>query len=153
MDVRQVGRDLGVRYVLEGSVRKSGQRVRTSVQLMDGMTGNSIWGAQYDRELTDIFALQDEITTNIIAAIEPKLVVAEGMRADNRSVQDLDAWDLVAQAVPYFWKFTVADSQAAISILRKAVQPLPELRAGAQHIRSCADHVGLCGMDTSRGRA
>ena len=81
-DVKQVGRDLGVRYVLEGSVRKSGQRVRITGQLMDAMTGNHIWAERYDRELTDIFALQDEITASVTAAIEPKLLAAEGMRSE-----------------------------------------------------------------------
>jgi TolB-like protein len=98
-DVRQVGRDLGVRYTLEGSVRKSGQRVRITAQLMDAMAGNHIWAERYDRELGDIFALQDEITTSVTAAIEPKLVAAEGIRAASRSIDDLDAWDLVARAL------------------------------------------------------
>ena len=79
-DVRQVGRDLGVRYVLEGSVRKSGQRIRITSQLLDANTSNQIWSERYDRELTDIFALQDEITASVTSAIEPKLLAAEGLR-------------------------------------------------------------------------
>ena len=124
-DVRQVGRDLGVRYVLEGSVRKSGQRVRITSQLLDATTGNHIWSDRYDRELTDMFALQDEITASVTAAIEPKLLAAEGSRAETRSTDDLDAWDLVARALSHFWKFTAAESQAAITILRQAVQRHP----------------------------
>lgn len=125
-DVRQVGRDLGVRYVLEGSVRKSGQRVRVTGQLLDAMTGNHIWSERYDRELTDIFALQDEITARVAAAIEPKLLSAEGMRTETRSIDDLGAWELVARALSHFWKLTAAGSENAITILRQAVDRHPD---------------------------
>jgi TolB-like protein len=79
VDVREVGRDLGVRYLLEGSVRKSGQRLRITSQLLDASNGNHLWSERYDRDLTDIFALQDEITQRVAASIEPKLVAAEGL--------------------------------------------------------------------------
>ena len=125
-DVKQVGRDLGVRYILEGSVRKSGQRVRITSQLLDATTGNHIWSERYDRDLTDIFALQDEITASVTAAIEPKLLAAEGLRAETRSTEDLDAWDLVARALSHFWKLTAAESATAIGILRQAVQRHPD---------------------------
>lgn len=124
-DVKQVGRDLGVRYVLEGSVRKSGQRVRITGQLIDAITGNHIWAERYDRELTDIFALQDEITASVMAAIEPKLLAAEGLRTETRSISDLGAWDLVARALSHFWKLTAAETQTAIAILRQAVERHP----------------------------
>jgi TolB-like protein/Flp pilus assembly protein TadD len=124
-DVRQVGRDLGVRYVLEGSVRKSGQRLRITCQLLDAKTSNQIWSDRYDRELTDIFALQDEITASVTSAIEPKLLAAEGTRSETRSTEDLDAWDMVARALSLFWKLTAADSASAISILRQTVERHP----------------------------
>ena len=124
-DVKQVRRDLGVRYVLEGSVRKSGPRVRITSQLLDAITGNHIWAERYDRELTDIFALQDEITTSVTAAIEPKLLAAEGLRAETRSTENLDAWDLVARAMSLYWKMTAADSAGAIALLRLAVDRYP----------------------------
>ena len=124
-DVRQVGRDLGVRYVLEGSVRKSGQRVRITSQLLDATTSNQLWSERYDRELTDIFALQDEITASVTAAIEPKLLAAEGLRTEARSTEDLDAWDLVARALSMFWKLTAADSANAIAVLRQAAERHP----------------------------
>jgi TolB-like protein/cytochrome c-type biogenesis protein CcmH/NrfG len=124
-DVRQVGRELGVRYVLEGSVRKSGQRVRITSQLVDAMTGNHIWSDRYDRELTDIFVLQDEITASVAAAIEPKLLAAEGLRAEIRSIDDLNAWDLVARGLSHFWKLTAEESATAIRILRRAVEDHP----------------------------
>ena len=125
MDVRQVGRDLGVRYLLEGSVRKSGQRLRITSQLLDAMTGNHIWSERYDRELTDIFALQDEITASVAAAIEPKLLAAEAIRSQKRSADDLDAWDLVMRALTHYWRMTAADSKIAIEMLRRAVQRYP----------------------------
>lgn len=124
-DVRQVGRDLGVRYLLEGSVRKSGQRVRITAQLVDAIRANHIWAERYDRELTNIFDLQDEITASVAAAIEPKLLAAEGMRAETRSIDDLDAWDLVARALSHFWKLTAVGSEKAIIILRQAVERHP----------------------------
>lgn len=124
-DVKQVGRDLGARYVLEGSVRKSGKHVRVISRLLDASTGNQIWSERYDRELIDMFALQDEITGNVVAAIEPRLVSAEGSRGETRSTDDLDAWDAVARALSHFWKLTAADNQAAIAILRAAVERYP----------------------------
>lgn len=125
MDVRQVGRELGVRYLLEGSVRKSGTRVRVTSQLLDATSASHIWSERYDRELSDIFALQDEITEKVAGAIEPQLVAAEGLRAEKRSTDDLDAWDLVARALLHFWKQTSDDSASAISILRQAVERHP----------------------------
>jgi TolB-like protein len=125
VNAKQVGRELGVRYVLKGSVRRNGQRVRITGQLVDAIGGNHIWAERYDRELTDIFALQDEIAASVTAAIEPKLVAAEGMRIEKRSMDDLDAWDLVARALSHFWKLNALESAAAIAILRIAVQRHP----------------------------
>jgi TolB-like protein len=126
VDVRQVGRDLGVRYLLEGSVRKSGQRLRITSQLLDASNGNHLWSERHDRELTDMFALQDEITQRVAASIEPKLVAAEGLRAERRSIDDLDAWDLVARALVHFWKLTAAESGSAVAILRQTVERHPD---------------------------
>jgi adenylate cyclase len=125
VDVRQIGCDLGARYILEGSVRKSGQRVRISSQLLDAITGNHIWSERYDRDLTDIFTVQDDITASVTAAIEPKLLAAEGLRAQMRSTNDLDAWDLVTRALSHFWRLTPAEIETAIGILRQAVERYP----------------------------
>ena len=81
VDVKQVSRELGVRYVLEGSVRRAGKRLRISAQLIDALTGGHHWAERYDRELGDIFAVQDEITRSVAGAIEPHLLAAEGVRA------------------------------------------------------------------------
>jgi TolB-like protein/Flp pilus assembly protein TadD len=125
VDIRQVGRELGVRYVLEGSVRKSGSRVRVTAQLIDAVTGKHLWADHYDRDVTDIFALQDEITKKVVAAIEPKLLEAEGIRSQNRSPEDLDAWDMLIRANSLFWRLTKDESQAAIALLEEVVQRHP----------------------------
>jgi adenylate cyclase len=126
VDLKRVSRELGVRYVLEGSVRKGGNRVRITTQLIDATTGNHIWADRYDGELTDVFALQDEITRKVIAAIEPSLLEAEGARSQRRPPEDLDAWDMVMRANSRFWRLTKPDSEAAIAILRKAVERYPD---------------------------
>jgi TolB-like protein/cytochrome c-type biogenesis protein CcmH/NrfG len=125
LDVRQIGRDLGVRYLLEGSVRKSGQRLRITSQLLDATTGSHIWSERYDRELTEIFALQDEITASVTAAIEPKLLAAEAIRSQRRSSDHVDAWDLVMRALTHYWRITTTDSRIAIELLRQAVERYP----------------------------
>jgi adenylate cyclase len=126
VDVKRVARELGVRYVLEGSVRKGGNRVRITAQLIDAATGNHIWADRYDGDLTDVFALQDEITKKVVAAIEPKLLEAEGIRSQNRSPEDLGAWEMVIQANSLFWRLTKAEGEAAIATLKQAVERYPD---------------------------
>jgi adenylate cyclase len=125
VDVKRAARELGVRYVLEGSVRKGGNRVRITAQLIDAATGNHIWADRYDGELTDVFALQDEITRKVVSAIEPRLLEAEGVRALTRPPADLDAWELVARGSSIFWRMTPANSEAAIDLYREAVRRHP----------------------------
>jgi adenylate cyclase len=125
VDVKRVSRELGVRYVLEGSVRKGGNRVRITAQLIDASTGNHIWADRYDGDLTDVFALQDEITKKVVAAIEPKLLEAEGVRSQGRSPEDLDAWDMVMQTNSLLWRLTKIDIDAAIAMLRLAIERHP----------------------------
>ena len=126
VDVKRVARELGVRYVLEGSVRKGGNRVRITAQLIDAATGNHIWADRYDGDLTDVFALQDEITKKVVAAIEPKLLEAEGIRSQNRSPEDLGAWDMVIHANSLFWRLTKGEGEAAIAMLKRAVERYPD---------------------------
>jgi adenylate cyclase len=126
VDVKRVARELGVRYVLEGSVRKGGDRVRITAQLIDASTGNHLWADRYDGDLTDVFALQDEITTKVVAAIEPKLLEAEGIRSQSRSPEDLGAWDMLIRANSLFWRLTTAEDEAAIVILQRAVERYPD---------------------------
>ncbi len=100
--LRQIGDELGVRYVLEGSVRKSGDRVRLTAQLNDVATGSQIWAERYDRGLADVFAVQDEITDAIVSSIEPQLYAAENFRARRKTPDSMDAWDLVMRALSHF---------------------------------------------------
>src|SRR6516165_3409456 len=122
VDVKRAARELGVRYILEGSVRRAGNRVRITAQLIDASTGNHVWADRYDGDLTDIFALQDEITRKVVTAIEPRLLEAEGVRALTRAPADLDAWEMVARGSSIFSRMTRADSEAAISLYREAVK-------------------------------
>jgi TolB-like protein/cytochrome c-type biogenesis protein CcmH/NrfG len=118
--LKQVADELGVRYVLEGSVRKDGDRVRITAQLNDVMTGSHIWAERYDRELAGVFAVQDEITEAIVAAIEPQLYAAENFRAQRKPPDSMDAWDLVMRALSHYWRVTRQDNVVAQALLEKA---------------------------------
>jgi TolB-like protein len=119
--MKQVAEELGVGYVVEGSVRKAGDRVRITVQLNDVATGSHIWAERYDRELADVFAVQDEITEAIVAAIEPQLYAAENFRAQRKAPDSMDAWDLVMRALSHYWRVTRQDNVVAQALLEKAI--------------------------------
>jgi TolB-like protein len=119
--LKQVAAELGVGYVVEGSVRKSGDRLRITVQLNDVATGSHIWAERYDRGLADVFAVQDEITEAIVAAIEPKLYAAENFHARRKMPDSMDAWDLVMRALSHFWRVTRQDNMVAQALLEKAI--------------------------------
>jgi TolB-like protein len=119
--LKQVAEELGVRYVLEGSVRKGGDRVRITAQLNDVATGSHIWAERYDRNLADVFAVQDEITEAIVAAIEPQLYAAENFRGRRKPPDSLDAWDLVMRALSHYWRVTRQDNVVAQALLEKAI--------------------------------
>jgi TolB-like protein len=118
--LKEIAEELGVGYVVEGSVRKGGDRVRITVQLNDVATGSHIWAERYDRDLTDVFALQDEITEAIVAAIEPQLYAAENFRAQRKPPDSMDAWDLVMRALSHYWRVTRQDNVVAQALLEKA---------------------------------
>src|SRR5262245_12853529 len=130
VDVKQVGRELGVRYVLEGSVRKAADRVRITGQLIDAATGAHVWVERYDRRLEDIFALQDEITLNVVGAIEPSLRDAEIERVKRKRPDSLDAYDLFLRAIPYVYVAMPEEAVKAVPILEKALALEPSY-AGA----------------------
>jgi adenylate cyclase len=125
--VRQIAQHLGVQYVLEGSVRKSGDRVRITAQLIDALAGFQIWGERYDRELRDIFAVQDEITECVAGTIEPELLKSEGLRATARGTGSLTAWDLVRQGTWQFHQVTKPTHFRARELFRKAIRLDPHL--------------------------
>lgn len=118
--MKQVADELGVGYLVEGSVRKSGERVRISAQLNDVATGTHIWAERYDRDIADVFAVQDEITEAIVAAIEPQLYAAENFRAQRKPPDSLDAWDLVMRGLSHYWRLTRQDNMVAQAMLEKA---------------------------------
>ena len=120
--VKQVAQDLGVRYVLEGSVRKAGNRVRITAQLIDASTGHHVWAERYDRDLEDIFAVQDEITENIVTSVGPEFFSAEMQRAQRKEVRSLDAWDYVMRASSHHSRYTRKDVAEAQRLLRKAIE-------------------------------
>jgi TolB-like protein/cytochrome c-type biogenesis protein CcmH/NrfG len=119
--LKQVAQELGVGYVVEGSVRKAGDRVRITVQLNDVSTGSHIWAERYDRDIADVFAVQDEITEAIVAAIEPQLYAAESFHAQRKQPDNLDAWDLVMRAFSHHWRVTRQDAMVAQALLEKAI--------------------------------
>jgi len=125
VDVKQISRELGVRYVLEGSVRRSGQRMRINAQLVDATSGIHQWAERYDRDAGEIFAVQDEITSSVAAAVEPHLLVAEGNRA-YLSQDELSAWQLVARAQGQYWRLTKEDFDASITSLAQALEGSPD---------------------------
>jgi adenylate cyclase len=120
-DVREVARELGVRYVLEGSVRTAGGRIRIVGQLVDAETGKHIWAEKYDRELQDIFAVQDEITEHVVAAVEPHLYAEEGYRAANRPPDSVDTWGLVVRALGLLSKHDRPQNEEARRLLERAI--------------------------------
>ncbi|TPI76257.1 winged helix-turn-helix domain-containing tetratricopeptide repeat protein [Mesorhizobium sp. B2-8-9] len=121
VDVKQVGRELGVRYVLEGSVRKVGSRVRITGQLIEAEDGSHLWAERYDRDLTDVFALQDEITVAVVAAIEPNLRRVEIERVRRKRPDSLDAYDLLLRALPDVYTFMPQGAAKGLPLLDQAL--------------------------------
>jgi len=122
VDVKRVGRELGVRYVLEGSVRKAGERVRISAQLVEAESSGHLWAQRYDSRLDDIFALQDEITLSVVGAIEPSLRDAEIERVKRKRPDNLDAYDLVLRAIPHVYIAAPEEAAKAVPLLKRALE-------------------------------
>ena len=120
VDVKQVGLDLGVRYVVEGSVRKGGERVRITAQLIDAATGNHIWAERYDRELSDIFALQDEISETLVAAMQQEVGEFERERAHRKPPGSLDAWESYQRGMWHLWRINAEDVAEARRLFQRA---------------------------------
>ncbi len=125
VQLKQIAEELGVAYVVGGSVRRSGDHLRITAQLNDVATGNHLWGERYDRAVADVFAVQDEITSAIVTTIEPQLCAAESFRAQRKPPESLDAWDLVMRALTHFWRVTREDNAAAQALLEQAIAIAP----------------------------
>jgi len=120
--VKQVGRELGVRYVLEGSVRKAADRVRISAQLIDALTGAHLWAGRFEGELENIFDLQDQITESVVGAIAPKLQQAEIERAKRKPTESLNAYDYYLRAMAYFHQYSREGTDQALQLFYKAIE-------------------------------
>ena len=121
VDIKQVARELGVRYLVEGSVRRSGERIRITAQLIDAETGNHIWAERYDREIKDIFAIQDEITLAVTKAIRPAVADAEQWRALRKPPEKLSAWEAYQRGLWHLLNFKLEDVPYARQFLRQAI--------------------------------
>jgi adenylate cyclase len=121
VDVKQVGRELGVRYVLEGSLRKAGSRIRVTAQLVEAETGKHVWADRYDRDLADIFAVQDEIAQAVTIAIAPAIAQAEQQRAMRKPPENLDSWAAYQRGLWHFSKWTPNDNEMAQKFFEQAI--------------------------------
>jgi TolB-like protein len=139
VNVKQVGHELGVRYILEGSVRKAAGKVRIAGQLIDAVTGAHIWADRFERDLTDVFALQDEVTVAVVSAIEPKLVQTEIAMAARRRPENLTAYDFYLRALPQSYLATREGLADAIRLAHRALELHPRF-GGAAAL------AGLCHM-------
>ena len=129
VDVKQVGRELGVRYVLEGSVRKAGNRVRITGQLIDASTGAHLWADRFDGELADVFDLQDQVTASVVGAIAPKLEQAEIERAKRKPTESLDAYDYYLRGMAAFHEFSKEANLRASTLFARAIELDPSYAA------------------------
>ena len=125
VDVRVVSRELGVRYILEGSVRKVGNRVRINAQLIDGTVGSHVWAEKYDGELQDIFELQDQITQQVVATVQTEIQMHMGNKAKKLEHPDIGTWDLLARGYKFFYELTNESLAEAEKIFRRAVSSDP----------------------------
>src|SRR6266850_1980827 len=130
IDVRQAGRELGVRYVLEGSVRKGSNRMRITAQLIDAASGAHVWAERYDRDLSDIFAVQDEITASVAGVIEPALAEAEQQRVLRKPPERLDAWEAYQRGLWHFHRYRPDENKTAMAFFSQAIALDPNFTPG-----------------------
>jgi len=143
VDVKEVGRELGVRYVLEGSLRKSGNRIRVTAQLVEAETGKHIWAERYDRDLADIFAVHDEITEAVTIAIAPAIADAEQQRAMRKPPGSLDAWGAYQRGLWHFSKFSPDDNALAQKFFQQAIDLDPMFAGGYTGLACAQDHAAV----------
>ncbi|MGO4437036.1 adenylate/guanylate cyclase domain-containing protein [Rhizobium sp. RAF56] len=141
VDVRKVAQDLGVRYVLEGSVRRAGSRIRITAQLLSGEDGTLLWAERYDRMLDDVFTLQDEIAAEITGTLEPELDAIEFAALRGRTVPDMNAWETYLKGLWHLYKFTLPDLTVARELLERAIVIDPGFAQA--HARLAYVHIQL----------
>ena len=145
VDVKQVGRELGVRYVLEGSLRKSGNRIRVGTQLVEGATGRHVWAERYDRDLADIFAVQDEITEAVTIAIAPAIADSEQHRAMRKPPGSLDAWAAYHLGLWHLFKISRDDEPDVLASARPRSASGVSPRASDARIAALGKRGSGCG--------
>ena len=145
VDIKKVGRELGVRYILEGSVRRAGDRVRINAQLIDAGADRHVWAQRYDRKMDDIFELQDDIVANIAATVGPEITFAEIERARSKRPETLDAWDHYLRAIAAYHRMTKDDVAAAIADLELATRIEPDFANAYALLGLCHLHIGMRG--------
>jgi adenylate cyclase len=150
VDVRQVARELGVRYVLEGSIRKGGSRVRIVAQLIDAGSGAHIWSERYDRDLSEVFDLQDEITGRITAALAPEITAAEISRVQRQRPDSLDSWEAYVRALPLMREHTADANRRAGELLQKAIRLSPLYAAAFARLSGCRTQAAYYDWDGKR---
>ena len=152
VDIKQVGRELGVRYVLEGSVRRAGVRVRITGQLIDAATGAHLWADRFDGEVADIFDLQDQVTQSVVGAIAPKLELAEINRAKRKPTENLDAYDHYHRGMAAFYAYTRAENIEAVTHFTRAFELDPTYAAAFGMVARCYAQRSGFGWITDRDR-
>ena len=150
VDVKQVGRELGVRYVLEGSVRKAANHVRITAQLVDAATGSHLWADHFDGALEDIFDLQDRVTASVVGAIAPKLEQAEIERAKRKPTESLDAYDYYLRGTASFHKATMEANDAALRLFYRAIELDPDFASAHGMAAWCYAWRKMNGWETNR---
>jgi adenylate cyclase len=145
VDVKRVGRELGVRYVLEGSVRRAGERVRVNAQLVDAEGDRHVWAERFDRQMEDVFELQDDIVASIAATVGPEITLAEIERARNKRPDTLDTWDLYLRAISAYHAMTEDTVAEAVSLLQKAIEAEPDFANAYALLGLCHAHIAMHG--------
>jgi TolB-like protein/class 3 adenylate cyclase len=153
VDVKQVGRELGVRYVLEGSVRKAANHVRITAQLVDAAIGSHLWADHFDGALEDIFDLQDRVTASVVGAIAPKLEQAEIERAKRKPTESLDAYDYYLRGMASFHKATMEANDAALRLFYRAIELDPDFASAHGMAAWCYAWRKMNGWETNRAQA
>ena len=144
IDVKQVGRELGVRYVLEGALRKAGNRIRVTAQLVEAETGKHVWSERYDRDLADIFAMQDEITEAVTIAIAPAIAAAEQQRAMRKPPETLDAWGAYQRGLWHLSKAIAEENALAEKFFQRAIDLDPIFVGGYTGLAAAINRAALC---------
>jgi adenylate cyclase len=120
--VQQIAKDLGVRFILEGSIQKAGNRLRVTAQLIDAVDDRHLWAERYDRKITDLFAIQDEITLQIASSLRGKLAAGETARLDRHQTKNLRAWELTVKAATYYQRYSKSDNATARKLLKQSLE-------------------------------